>query len=43
VAFVIEDRRFTEWRQVPDTPGAAPGPDEPEDLETLPAPGGQAA
>ena len=31
VAFVIRARRFTEWRQVPDRPGAAPGPDEPED------------
>ena len=31
VAFVIRARHFTEWRQVPDRPGAAPGPDEPED------------
>ena len=31
VAFVIRQRHFTEWRQVPDAPGAAPGPDEPED------------
>ena len=37
VAFVIRQRHFTEWRQVPDTPGAAPGPDEPEDA---PPPGG---
>ena len=31
VAFVIRARHFTEWRQVPDRPGAAPGPDEPEE------------
>jgi predicted small lipoprotein YifL len=31
VAFVIRARHFTEWRQVPDRPGAAPGPEEPED------------
>ena len=31
VAFVIRGRQFTEWRQVPDRPGAAPGPEEPED------------
>ena len=31
VAFVIRGRHFTEWRQVPDRPGAAPGPDAPED------------
>ena len=40
VAFVIRARHFTEWRQVPDTPGASPGPDQPED--GLP-PGGPAA
>jgi hypothetical protein len=40
VAFVIQARHFTEWRQVPDTPGAAPGPSKPEDLETLPRPSG---
>lgn len=28
VAFVIRGRRFTEWYQVPDTPGAEPGPPE---------------
>jgi ketosteroid isomerase-like protein len=39
VAFVISDRHFTEWRQVPDTPGAKPGPSKPEDLQTLPRPG----
>ena len=38
VAFVIRSRHFTEWRQVPDTPGAAPGPPQPEDLESLPRP-----
>jgi predicted small lipoprotein YifL/ketosteroid isomerase-like protein len=40
VAFVIRGRHFTEWRQVPDRPGAAPGPDEPEDA---PPPGGPGA
>lgn len=40
VAFVILDRHFTEWRQLPDTPGATPGPSKPEDPETLPRPGG---
>jgi hypothetical protein len=40
VAFVIQRRHFTEWRQVPDTPGAKPGPSKPEDLKTLPRPGG---
>ena len=40
VAFVIRARHFTEWRQVPDGPGAAPGPDEPEDA---PPPGGPGA
>jgi hypothetical protein len=39
VAFVISDRHFTEWRQIPDTPGASPGPSKPEDLQTLPRPG----
>ena len=33
VAFVILDRHFTEWRQLPDTPGATPGPSKPEDPE----------
>jgi ketosteroid isomerase-like protein len=37
VAFVIRARHFTEWRQVPDRPGASPGPAEPEDA---PPPGG---
>jgi hypothetical protein len=37
VAFVIRGRRFTEWRQVPDRPGAPPGPAEPEEA---PPPGG---
>ena len=37
VAFVIRARHFTEWRQVPDRPGAPPGPDEPEEA---PPPGG---
>ena len=32
VAFVFRARHFTEWRQVPDRPGAPPGPDEPEDV-----------
>jgi hypothetical protein len=36
---VIVQRHFTEWREIPDTPGAAPGPAEPEDPETLPRPG----
>ena len=40
VAFVIRQRHFTEWRQVPDQPGAPPGPDEPEDA---PPPGGPGA
>jgi ketosteroid isomerase-like protein len=40
VAFVIRARHFTEWRQVPDGAGAAPGPDEPEDA---PPPGGPGA
>jgi ketosteroid isomerase-like protein len=40
VAFVIKGRHFTEWRQVPDTPGASPGPEEPEDA---PPPGGPGA
>ena len=40
VAFVIRARHFTEWRQVPDQPGAPPGPDEPEDA---PPPGGPGA
>jgi hypothetical protein len=31
VAFVIRGRRFTEWRQIPDRPGAPPGPKEPEE------------
>jgi hypothetical protein len=39
VAFVILSRHFTEWREIPDTPGAAPGPSKPEDPETLPRPG----
>jgi ketosteroid isomerase-like protein len=39
VAFVILQRHFTEWREIPDTPGAAPGPSKPEDPETLPRPG----
>ena len=37
VAFVIRARHFTEWRQVPDRPGAPPGPSEPEEA---PLPGG---
>jgi ketosteroid isomerase-like protein len=37
VAFVVRRRHFTEWRQVPDRPGAPPGPDEPEEA---PPPGG---
>ena len=37
VAFVIRARHFTEWRQVPDRPGAPPGPEEPEES---PPPGG---
>ena len=37
VAFVIRARHFTEWRQIPDRPGAPPGPAEPEDS---PPPGG---
>jgi ketosteroid isomerase-like protein len=39
VAFVILQRHFTEWREIPDTPGAEPGPAQPEDPETLPRPG----
>ena len=30
VAFVLRDRKIAEWRQVPDTPGAPPGPERPE-------------
>jgi hypothetical protein len=37
VAFVIRGHHFTEWRQVPDRPGAPPGPAEPEEA---PPPGG---
>jgi ketosteroid isomerase-like protein len=37
VAFVIRAHHFTEWRQVPDRPGAPPGPSEPEEA---PLPGG---
>ena len=37
VAFVIRARHFTEWRQVPDQRGAAPGPAQPE--AALPAGG----
>jgi hypothetical protein len=37
VAFVIRGRHFSEWRQVPDRPGAAPGPEAPEEA---PPPGG---
>lgn len=40
VAFVIRARHFTEWRQVPDRPGAPPGPDKPEEA---PPPGGPGA
>jgi ketosteroid isomerase-like protein len=40
VAFVVRGRHFTEWRQVPDRPGAPPGPDEPEEA---PPPGGPGA
>jgi predicted small lipoprotein YifL len=40
VAFVIRGHHFTEWRQVPDRPGAAPGPAEPE---TAPPPAGPGA
>jgi hypothetical protein len=40
VAFVIRGHHFTEWRQVPDRPGAPPGPIEPE---TAPPPGGPGA
>ncbi|MDP9294386.1 MAG: hypothetical protein M3O90_08205, partial [Actinomycetota bacterium] len=35
VAFVIRGRRFKEWRQVPDRPGAPPGPKEPEKAPPL--------
>jgi ketosteroid isomerase-like protein len=35
VAFVVRGRHFTEWRQVPDRPGAPPGPEEPEDAPPL--------
>jgi hypothetical protein len=30
VAFVLRGGKIAEWREVPDTPGAAPGPDAPE-------------
>ena len=39
VAFVIRRRHFTEWRQVPDRPGAPPGPDEPEEAPPPAGPG----
>lgn len=35
VAFVVRGHRFTEWRQVPDRPGAPAGPKEPEDAPPL--------
>jgi predicted small lipoprotein YifL/ketosteroid isomerase-like protein len=38
VAFVIRARHFTEWRQVPDRPGAPPGPDKPEDAPSATEP-----
>jgi len=37
VAFVVRAQHFTEWRQIPDRPGAPPGPAEPEEA---PLPGG---
>lgn len=39
VAFVIRGHHFTEWRQVPDRPGAPPGPDEPEEAPLPVGPG----
>ena len=39
VAFVIRARHFTEWRQVPDRPGAPPGPAEPEEAPPPDGPG----
>ncbi len=35
VAFVIRGHRFTEWREVPDRPGASPGPAEREPAPPL--------
>jgi ketosteroid isomerase-like protein len=39
VAFVVRGRRFIEWRQVPDRPGAPPGPEEPEEAPPPAGPG----
>jgi ketosteroid isomerase-like protein len=39
VAFVVRAHHFTEWRQVPDRPGASPGPDEPEEAPPPVGPG----
>ena len=39
VAFVVRAHHFTEWRQVPDRPGASPGPDEPEEAPPPAGPG----
>jgi hypothetical protein len=37
VAFVLRGRKIAEWRQVPNKPGAKPGPDRPEDAPAPPA------
>ena len=36
LAFVVRGRKIAEWREVPDTPGAKPGPDRPEDAPDPP-------
>ncbi len=36
VAFVLRGRKIAEWRQVPDTPGAPPGPEAPENAPPPP-------
>jgi hypothetical protein len=36
VAFVLRGRKIAEWRQVPNTPGAPPGPDAPENAPPPP-------
>jgi hypothetical protein len=36
VAFVLRGRKIAEWREVPNTPGAPPGPDAPEDAPPPP-------
>jgi hypothetical protein len=37
VAFAVRGGKIAEWREIPDTPGAKPGPDRPEDAPPPPA------